>query len=242
MSRQKLGQPFDIHTGAVDLIFPHHENEIAQSTAAEDNPVMATIFAHSEHMLVDGKKMSKSKQNFFTLEDIITKGYDPLAFRLKVLQSHYRSQVNFTWESLEAAQNLLANLRAWADLKHQRAAYTESLDESYKASLKAIMAAFQDDIDTPAAVGTLATLANEAETKGVDAEKIQPLLQVIDRLFGLRLSDRPDITHAQKDLIADRAQARLAKDWKASDEIRDKLAAQGIQIRDTPNGPLWSRV
>lgn len=117
MSRKGLGQPFDIHTGGVDLIFPHHENEIAQSTAGEDDPVMAQFFAHNDHILVDGKKMAKSAGNFHTLQDITDKGYDPLAFRLLVLQAHYRSQVNFTWESLDAAQNRLKALRAMADLK-----------------------------------------------------------------------------------------------------------------------------
>jgi cysteinyl-tRNA synthetase len=242
MSRQKLGQPFDIHSGGVDHIFPHHENEIAQSTALEDNPVMASVFVHSEHILVDGKKMSKSKQNFFTLEDIIAKGFDPLAFRLKVLQSHYRSQVNFTWESIEAAQNLLTSLRTWADLKHQRAAHNSGLTGSYKEKLKAILADVQNDLDTPHAISVLAALASEGEGEGVNAEKIQPLLQVIDRAFGLQLSSRPDITHVQKDLIADREQARQAKDWTKSDELRAGLVAQGILVRDTPNGPLWSRL
>jgi len=242
MSRQKLGQPFDIHTGGVDLIFPHHENEIAQSTASEDNPVMAQFFAHNEHILVDGKKMSKSAKNFYTLEDVITKGYEPLAFRLKILQSHYRNQVNFTWESLDAAQNLLLNLRAWADLRHQRAAHATGFDESYRDGLKTIMAAIANDLDTPRAITVLAAWANEAETKGVDANKIEHLLNVIDRIFGLQLSVRPDITHEQKDLIADRVQAREAKDWAKSDELRAALVSQGILVRDTPNGPLWARI
>jgi cysteinyl-tRNA synthetase len=241
MSRQKLGQPFDVHTGGVDLIFPHHENEIAQSTAAENNPLMAQFFAHNEHILVDGKKMSKSAKNFFTLEDIIAKGYDPLAFRMKILQSHYRSQVNFTWESLEAAQNLLQSLRAWADLRHQRTAHKEGLDDSYKEGLKTILTAMQDDLDTPKAVSILAALANEGEGNGVDAEKIEPLLSVIDRIFGLQLATRPDITHDQKDLIADREQARQTKDWPTSDKLRNSLTAQGIAIRDTDSGPLWAR-
>ncbi len=102
MSVGNLGQPFDIHTGGIDLIFPHHENEIAQSTASESDPAYARFFVHSEHLLVDGKKMSKSLNNFYTIKDITDKGYHPLAFRLMVLQSHYRSQSNFTWENLEA--------------------------------------------------------------------------------------------------------------------------------------------
>jgi cysteinyl-tRNA synthetase len=242
MSRQELGQPFDIHTGGVDLIFPHHENEIAQSTAVEDSPVMAHVFAHNEHILVDGKKMSKSAQNFYTLEDIVQKGIDPLAFRLKILQSHYRSQVNFTWESLEAAQNLLTRLRAWADQKHQKAAYHSAASEPYAGLTRAMLAAAGDDLNMPEALRTLSDLAGKGEEAGVDAEKIQPLLNIVDRLFGLQLAERPDITHEQKDLIAEREQARQQKDWARSDELRDQLKAQGLGVRDTSDGPVWYRV
>lgn len=241
MSRIGLGQPFDIHTGGVDLIFPHHENEIAQSTALESDPVMAQFFIHNEHILVDGKKMSKSLGNFFTLEDIVQKGYDPLAFRLKVLQSHYRSQVNFTWESLEAAQNLLAKLHAWADLKHQVAAFGAQASDQYADKLRAVLNALQDDLNTPEALSHVATLASAGEEQGVDQDKIQPLLNILDRLFGLGLATRPDITPGQKDLLQERQAARTNKDWAKSDELRDELVAQGIGVRDTSNGPIWYR-
>jgi cysteinyl-tRNA synthetase len=243
MSRQALGQPFDIHTGGVDHIFPHHENEIAQSTALESNPLMARLFVHSEHMLVNGKKMAKSAQNFYTLTDIVDKGYDPLAFRVKVLQSHYRNSVNFTWESLEAAQNLLHNLRAWADLKHQPHAEHQqnTVGESYATTLRAIQASLDDDLNTPKALAELAALANQSEVAGVDRQKLQSLLNITDRLFGLQLSNRPTINDSQKHLIAERQVARNNKDWAASDTLRDTLKEQGILVRDTPQGPLWSR-
>lgn len=239
MSRQKLGQPFDIHSGGIDHIFPHHENEIAQSTALEANPIMAQFFVHSEHILVDGKKMSKSAQNFYTLQDMLDKGYDPLAFRLKILQSHYRNQVNFTWEALDAAGNLLKNIRAWADLKHQKAAHDRNAGGSYKAALQAMLAAIENDMDTPVALKALAELADETT---VESEKIQPLLNIIDRIFGLQLADRPDVSHKQKDLLADREQARSVKDWDRSDELRDALAKEGLGVRDTANGPVWFRL
>lgn len=244
MSRQALGQPFDIHTGGVDHIFPHHENEIAQSTALEENPVMASMFVHSEHMLVDGRKMSKSLQNFYTLSDITSKGYDPLAFRVKVLQSHYRNSVNFTWESLEAAQNLLTNMRAWADLKHQKAAHNASdeLAESYAAAVRAIRAALFDDMNTSLALAEVARLASESETLGVHPEKIQPMLNIVDQLFGLQLSERPTINDTQKTMITERQAAREAKDWVLSDQLRDQLKEQGIIVRDTANGPIWQRI
>jgi len=243
MSRQLLNQPFDIHTGGIDLIFPHHENEIAQSTALEANPIMATIFAHNDHILVDGKKMAKSAQNFYTLDDIVAKKYDPLAFRLRILQAHYRSQLNFSWESLDAAQNLLGSIRAWADLKHQKAASgNEALGDAYAMALKKILAAMQNDLATPAALSILAELVSQSEQEGVDDTKIQPLLNVLDRLFGLELADRPDISHAQKDLIADREQARQTENWDTSDKLREALLEQGIGLRDTQRGPIWYKV
>lgn len=244
MSRHALGQPFDIHTGGIDLIFPHHENEIAQSTAGEQNPVMASAFVHTNHVLVDGKKMSKSAQNFYTLADVTKRGYDPLAFRLKILQSHYRSQVNFTWESLEAAQNLLNKLRAWADMKHQP--HTDigngEAGKAYAEALKHILHALQDDLNTPEALGQLAGLANQAEEHGIDHKKLQPLLNTLDRLFGLQLANRPDITDEQKQLIAERQTARKAKDWTRADHLRDQLTQQGIGLRDMTYGTVWFRL
>src|SRR3989344_6415054 len=131
MSLAKLGPPFDIHTGGGDFIFPHHENEIAQSTAG-NGAILANYFFHNEHLLVDGKKMSKSLNNFYTLEDIRKNGYDPLAFRLMVLQSHYRSQNNFTWENLNAAANRIKHWQAVADLRWQ-------LDQSAKLNESALL-------------------------------------------------------------------------------------------------------
>ncbi|MGC1176866.1 MAG: cysteine--tRNA ligase, partial [Candidatus Saccharimonadales bacterium] len=159
MSAAGLGQPFDIHTGGIDLIFPHHENEIAQSTAGKDEPLYAKVFVHNEHLLVNGQKMSKSLNNFYTLKDIIAKGFDPLAFRLLVLQSHYRHQAHFSWENLEAAQNRLRDLRAFADLKHQAAAETTVIDEiqsqTYEGFISGQSREFSDDLNTPGALSFL---------------------------------------------------------------------------------------
>lgn len=243
MSKQELGQPFDIHTGGIDLIFPHHENEIAQSTALTDNPMMAQFFTHNDHMLVDGKKMSKSLQNFYTLEDVVQKGFDPLAFRIKILQSHYRNSVNFTWESLEAAQNLLHSLRAWADLKHQPHALQQNkIGDTYAAALKNIQVAIADDLNTSLALAEFATLANQSESHGIDADKIQNILNIADQLFGLRLAGRPNISDTQKEILGLRDNARHAKNWAKSDELRGQLKEQGITVRDTPMGQVWARL
>ncbi|HEX7632818.1 MAG TPA: cysteine--tRNA ligase [Candidatus Saccharimonadales bacterium] len=243
MSRQTLGQPFDIHTGGVDLIFPHHENEIAQSTAGNDNPLYAASFVHNEHLLVDGKKMSKSLNNFYTLEDIKKKGYDPLAFRLLVLQSHYRNQAHFSWENLEAAQKRLQDLRALAALRYQALDVTHDgttfAYQEVSANLAALLA---DDLRTPQALAFLSEVMTQIQVVLVEKDALKhfnDMLENIDALLGLGLTAVPDINSAQKQLIADRQAARNNKDWAASDTLRDQLAEQGIGVRDTPYGPIW---
>lgn len=246
MSRQLLGQPFDVHTGGVDLIFPHHENEIAQSTAGNDSPLFAKQFAHNEHLLVDGQKMSKSLNNFYTLKDIKAKGFDPLAFRLLILQGHYRKQGHFTWENLTAAQNRLKSyidmaVMRWQD--HGRDSGLAQADlESYR---KQIQSAMEDDLNTPRTLAILSQVAEEVATKGiVNANKsaFDDFVSAIDELLGLRLSQQPDITDEQKQLTSERNAARVAQDWRRSDELRDQLAEQGIGLRDTPRGAIWYRL
>jgi cysteinyl-tRNA synthetase len=248
MSRQALGQPFDIHTGGVDLIFPHHENEIAQSTAGEENPVMAQIFAHNEHILVDGKKMAKSANNFYTLQNIIDKGFDPLAFRLLVLQSHYRSQAHFSWENLEAAQNRLQDIRAWADLRYQPGVdvMSKELDLLFKSTREEILGALQNDLNTSDALASLSRLMNymlRTAVPGVEGKHTDGTLALIDAAFGLNIANRPDITDEQKQLIATREKARGNNDWTKSDELRDQLKEQGIGVRDTSyQNTIWYRL
>ena len=247
MSAASLGQPFDIHTGGIDLIFPHHENEIAQSTAGQENPLYATYFVHNEHLLVDGKKMSKSLNNFFTLRDIQERGYDPLAFRLMVLQSHYRSQSNFTWENLEAAQNRLKDLRNWADLRHQSStdSMPPELDELLRDTRAAMLEAASSDLSLPAALASLGNLVAYMQNifiPGVEGQYTDGMLHFIDDILGLELSQRPDITNEQKELLASRLKARDAKDFIGSDELRDQLHRQGIGVRDTDHGQIWYRL
>lgn len=227
MSTKYLGQPFDIHTGGVDLIFPHHENEIAQSRLASGK-ALANYFVHGEHLLVDGKKMSKSLNNFYTLGDLEDKGFEPMTFRLLVLQAHYRSQLNFGWASLSAAAQALSDLQAWADLSHQREA-------KYNAELTGrIIEALQTDLNTPTALAIL--MKSTAQTV-----PNQKLLERLDSLLGLSLSGRADITGSQKKLIKDRESARQSKDWQLADKIRNDLAGQGVELEDATDGPLWQR-
>jgi cysteinyl-tRNA synthetase len=234
MSSSQLGQPFDIHTGGVDLIFPHHENEIAQSTADAQDPVYAQYFVHNEHLLVEGKKMSKSLGNFFTLRDIQEKGFDPLAFRLMMLQAHYRSQTNFTWENLEAAQNRLKRWQATADLKWQHNKSTEAFKQEFSSKL---LTTLGNDLDTPGAMLVIEEALAEAEQLHID-ENFDQFIDLIDRALGLKLS-RNDISDENKSTLTERQAARDSKDFAKSDELRDKLAEQGIGVRDTPQGQIW---
>jgi len=246
MSVNNLGQPFDIHTGGVDNIFPHHENEIAQSTAGKGD-MYAKYFVHNEHMLVDGKKMAKSAKNFYTLQDVREKGYEPLVFRLMVLQSHYRNQSNFTWENLEAAQTRLQDIRAWADLRYQPSADTmpNELDQLFKSTREGILNALQNDLNTPEALAVLGKLMNYMSTipiPGVEGKYTDGTLGFLDEVFGLDISNRPDITKEQKDTMAKRQQARDDKNFAASDKLRDELKEQGIGVRDTAHGQVWYRL
>ncbi len=243
MSASSLGQPFDIHTGGVDLIFPHHENEIAQSTAGRDDPMYAKLFSHSEHLLVDDKKMSKSLNNFYTLGDITNRGFDPLAFRLMILQSHYRSQSNFTWENLQAAQNRLNSLHDFADLRFQLTDSASAIDYGGLDILwSEATRSLYEDINTPQALKYMSDLEEKINTSGFKKEEgFMQYLNDTDALFGLRLTTSSDITEDQRQLITQREQARKSKDFAKSDELRNKLKKQGIEVKDTDRGTVWSR-
>ena len=252
MSRQVLGQPFDIHTGGIDLIFPHHENEIAQSTALEANPVMATFFAHNAHLYVDGRKMAKSAKNFYTLQDIIEHGFDPLAFRLLVLQGHYRSEINFSWTNLEAAQNRLKDLCALSALRYQALPLHDSApSRDFTGRIAKIKAAMENDLRTPEVFSIIFSDAEEDKAKkatsnnlmgGIfqnELEAFTSYLQILDDYLGLALMSVDDIDEDHKRLIAARNKARKQHDWNTSDELRSQLENEGIGLRDTPNGTLW---
>ncbi len=245
MSRELLGDQIDIHTGGIDHIPVHHTNEIAQ-TEAVTGKKFSNFWVHANHIKVNGTKISKSLGNGFTLEDITKKGFDLQAFKLMVLSKHYRTEGNFTWEILEAAQNRLNELRAWSDLRHQPSAdkMPTELDEMFRDTREGILKALQDDLNTPEALAVWGKLVSYMQTipiPGVEGKYTDGTLAFLDSVFGLDLADRPDITDEQKQLIKDREAARAAQDWARSDELRDQLKEQGIQVRDTDHGPIWSR-
>ena len=238
---ETLQDPIDIHTGGVDHIGTHHTNEIAQTEAAFGHS-LANYWLHNEFVLVDGTKMSKSLGNFYTLHDIREKGYDPLAFRLLVLQAHYRSQLNFTWESLEAAQTFLVRIRAWADLAHQKPSTKTEVADTYHHALEKMRVALSQDLNTTEALGWLSGLVNQSETHGWNPQSLLELLREIDAMFGLALSDRPDIAAEQKKRLEERATARQANDWETADTIRKSLEKENIGVRDSKYGQVWFRL
>jgi cysteinyl-tRNA synthetase len=242
MSMKYLGDTLDIHTGGIDHIPVHHTNEIAQSEPVTGKR-FANIWLHGNHILINGEKISKSLGNGIRLQDITAKGYSPLVLRLHVLESHYRSQSKFSWDSLEAAKNRLQTYERMADLQFQA---VES-DAWFVAdqSTANISNAMQDDLGTPQALASLSELAARAEEKlisSTELEQFSAALRQLDNLLGLGLNDRQDITDEQKNLIAQRQAARTSKDWAKSDELRDTLAKQNIAVHDTPHGPIWHRL
>jgi cysteinyl-tRNA synthetase len=225
MSHELLGQPFDIHCGGVDHIPVHHENEIAQSEAAYGKP-LANYWMHVEFLLVDGRRMGKSEGNAYLLDDLIKKGFDPLAFRYYCLGTHYRSKLNFTWEGLEGAQNALTKLRAAA----------RGLSVGDAKAPQAFTDAIADDLNTPKALAAMWDVLGS----GASAEEKRSVLLDMDRVLGLGLDQivgkAIEIPGDIKALAEERELARQNKDWKKSDELRDAIRAKGWMIEDTKDG------
>lgn len=243
ISTKYLGQPFDIHAGGVDHIFPHHTNEIAQSEAAYGKK-LAHYWLEGEHLLVDGGKMAKSLGNVFTINDLQDKNFDPLAFRYLVLGAHYRTQLNFTWESLQAAQNslrrlqeLVLNLKKEIDDPKKQEKNMHTLAKFGSRASKA----FFDDLDTPKALAELWGIVNEYNKNmgKYDSGGVLALLLQIDRVLGLGLSDVKDGEQPGEDilrLLKEREEARNVRDFALADALRQKISNLGWEIRDTPDG------
>lgn len=253
IARENLGDQLDIHTGGIDHIPVHHTNEIAQTESVTGKEFVKYWF-HNNHMKVDGTKLSKSLGNSYTLSDIIDRGYDIDAFKLLVLSSHYRTEGNFTWEILSAAQNRLNNWKTIAVLRHQTHDTVTSDDDksvddaslSLLASSHAIREALSNDLDTPTALRIIDEAFSRLEKKDTDnihQYALNQLLETIDTLLGMRLiASTPDITDELKQRIIARERAREAKNWPESDTIRDELAAKNISLRDTQHGTVWSYI
>lgn len=244
MAMKYLGETIDVHSGGIDHIPVHHTNEVAQSEAATDK-TFSRYWMHTNHISVEGDKISKSLGNGITLEDIEAKGYSLDVLRLHILESHYRSQSKFSWDSLEATKNRLAGIQAFADLRFQGDENATPLAADYfHDKHEAVAAALKDDLSTPEALRIIAEVIDEVgQTKPnpVDASRLDGFVAFLDDALGLRLSDSKNITTEQQNLVAARDEARNSQNWQESDRLRDELATAGISLRDTPLGSIWYR-
>ncbi|WP_188192493.1 cysteine--tRNA ligase [Nonomuraea sp. SYSU D8015] len=235
MSLRFLGAPFDLHIGGIDLRFPHHEDERAQSNSAAGQEVVRH-WVHGEHLLFDGRKMAKSTGNAVLLSDVVAAGLDPLAVRMAFLEHRYRQQMNLTWDTLRAADRTVRRWRArvaeWAESPSAPIA---------SAYVERVEAALDDDLDTPVALRVLRELERD-ETVAPGA-KLESFLHV-DQVLGLDLSADigrvPVLPAGAAELLEARARAREAEDWKEADRLRDELAAMGVRVSDTPEGQTWT--
>jgi cysteinyl-tRNA synthetase len=245
-----LGETIDIHTGGIDHIPVHHTNEIAQSEAATGKR-FSNFWLHNNHLKVDGTKISKSLGNGYTLDDLEKKGFSAQDYRLFVLQSHYRTEGNFTFANLTAAKNRLHNWRNIAALRHQIHDTLRDDDEkgtddkavSLYATSQAVVEALSNDLNTPEALMIIdeafSRLAS-AKLESIHRHALIELLDTIDTTLGLQLlGSSPDISDDAKRIIIQRVHARANKDWSQSDTLRDELLGQGIVIRDTLTGSVW---
>ncbi|QUW00544.1 cysteine--tRNA ligase [Chloracidobacterium sp. MS 40/45] len=252
MAMKYLGESFDIHCGGVDLIFPHHENEIAQSEGATGKP-FARYWLHAEHLLVDGRKMSKREGNYYTLRDLLDRGYQARAVRYVLAAVPYRKPLNFTLEGVEAAERRLKRLNETVRrLREAVPTTTNQVDETAQVVAdirQSFGAAMDDDLNTAealAAVAQLETTVNIALSRGelTEAAKAAALagFEDVQNVLGILDPAQPELLPADIEaLIAERLAARKAKNFARADEIRAQLAAQGIILEDGKDGTRWRR-
>ncbi len=257
MSAEYLGVPFDIHTGGIDLLFPHHENEIAQTWGATGER-LARFWMHNEHLIVDGRKMSKSLGNFITLNDLLDQGADPVAIRYMLMGTHYRQLLNFRPDGLDGAAASVGRIREaarlWSARKGRTGGGEEALSDEAGESASAAVTAFTGALDADlniseglAAVFDLIRQGNALLDKGLGASGAGVLLEALEG-FDTVLAVLGDGGGAGDDLPGDlramivaREEARTARDWNEADRIRDTLLEAGISIEDTPDGTRWKR-
>ena len=228
MSTKYLGNHFDIHTGGIDLTFPHHENEIAQSVCAHNTPFV-NYWLHNEHILVDGAKMSKSLGNQFTLQNIIDKGYDPLDYRYFILSAHYRSKVNLTWESLDAARNARQKLARFVRDIESEGDISESYVQKFTENI-------EDDINTPKALATIWELTKDSK---IPNQGKKATILYFDGILGLDLESVGEVDELPQeilDLMKARDDARELKDYATSDTLRAELESLGYEVSDSSEG------
>ncbi|HZT57686.1 MAG TPA: cysteine--tRNA ligase [Pyrinomonadaceae bacterium] len=251
MSMKYLGETFDIHAGGIDLVFPHHENEIAQSEGATGQQ-FARYWLHAEHLKVEGESMSKTRGNYFTFRDLREKGFDPIAIRYLLLSVPYRKQLNFTFEGLRGAEKTVESLRDFHS--RVRTARTESgsnpeLRSVAARALEEFEAGMDDDLNTSVALAAIHDLKREVNTaldscvlRADDQRDILALIERFNSVLNIFGEAEAELLDAEiQALIDERQQARHRRDFARADEIRDQLAARGITLEDTRDGVRWKR-
>ncbi|MDT8783030.1 MAG: cysteine--tRNA ligase [Candidatus Bathyarchaeota archaeon] len=251
MSTKYLGATFDIHCGGIDNMFPHHENEIAQSEAATDKKFV-NYWMHNEHLQVEGKKMAKRLGNFYTLRDLLSKGYDPIAIRYLLMSTHYRQQFNFTFEGLESAKNAVDRLRNFIRrLKETKekenqgkvAKFVEKLEEDFGSAM-------DDDLNIGTAIAALFDFVREINNlldlnavSKKEAKVIEDTISKLDQVLGVigKVENRETLPSEVEVLVQKREEARKNKNWKEADAIRTQLKAMGIILEDTAQGVRWHK-
>jgi cysteinyl-tRNA synthetase len=246
MATSLLGEQIDIHCGGVDNIFPHHEAEIAQSEGCSGRQFVR-YWLHCAHLLVDGQKMSKSLGNFYTLQDVLEKGYSGREVRYALIRVHYRAPLNFTWEGMEEARQALARIDEWlrrlweaaraGDLRANRA--VTIADDKFAEAL-------DEDLNISAALGHLFEQIRESNREldgGIDSARALAWLswwERINRVLALEAEQEKPSAEIVR-MAEERVQARLARNWQKSDELRDALQARGWEVRDTKDGQVVTR-
>ena len=259
MSMRELGETFDIHTGGEDLIFPHHEDEIAQSEGATGKPFVRH-WLHVKHLLVNGEKMSKSKKNDFTINELMEKGYTGAAIRYLLLSAHYRKELNFTFEGLEQARESVRRLLNFderlASIIPEAGATRGELTEIMFTACRDFEAALDDDLNTSAALAAVfdfvresnAALDRAPQVSSTELDQLRETLADFDEILGVLELARAHAGNVDQDFatwveekLAERKAARSRRDFAAADGIRKELTAAGVIIEDTPSGVRWKR-
>jgi len=249
MSMKYLGETLDIHSGGVDNLFPHHENEIAQSEAATGKKFV-NYWLHNEHLLVEGQRMGKSLGNYYTLRDLTAKGYDPRAIRYLLMSIHYRQQLNFTFDGLDAAKSAVDRLInfVYRLMEANGKGCGEKINQLMRRVQENFEKAMDDDLNIGTALATLFDFVRDVN-KLIDdnmlskeeAEEVYNLMMKFDKVLGVigEIKKEGKLPKEAEELIRKREEARKAKDWKTADKIRQQLRAMGIIIEDMPEGVKW---
>ena len=248
MSTHYLGNDFDIHCGGVDNIFPHHENEIAQSRCSADSR-FSNYWIHNEHLSVEGEKMSKSLGNFYTIRDLLNKGYKPEAIRYALISSHYRQKLNFTFNRLDDAQKSINKIKELLRRLKSIKKENSNDDETYKTFTATFLNDFNvcisDDLNISGSLGSFFIWINVL-FKIIDQNKLSysqskdaiANIKKIDKILGV-LGFDDNLDNDIMEMIKEREKARKNKDWDKSDQLRDALLDRGIIVEDTPSGTVW---